>query len=700
MIRTHSSLHAHHNVHGAVLGPPNGRGARMRPSAPSGVRGAKRWRPCAALPEPTKGPRLAADHEGPSNQPSVILSRLKTLALPYWMESSEKVQARWKLARVLGLTLGTTGISVVFNYLGRDFFNALAAKDQAKFSEMLIKYLGAIVAGIPVFVFRDYYQSLLAVEWREWMTRRFTSDYLSGTSYYNLASSGTVDNPDQRISSDVRNFTDAALALNITLLSAVVDLVSFSGILYSIYPPLFLALLTYSVGGTGLSYLIGKRLVGLNFNQEAREADFRYGLVRVRENAESIAFYGGEESESRLLGNRLSGAISNLLELLKASRNLAFFTSFYRFLIQLLPAAVIAPLYFKGDIEFGVINQSTSAFNHILGDVSLVVYQFESLAGFSAIIDRLGQFREILEDDGGTAASLSSSKEAPALDKGNDSPGTAKLTNGVATISVVETDVGNTGGDTLLTVQDLTLIVPGGTSSNPLLISALDLTVRRRSSVLIMGPSGAGKTSLLRAVAGLWRSGSGTICCPARGSGLFFVPQRPYMVLGTLREQLLYPTWTTVVSGPGVSGAAEFTVVGTGRHNGKPQLPLPDDGHLVAALQRAQLQGLLERVAGDLDCQADWAAMLSLGEQQRLAFARLLLARPDLVLMDESTSALDTENESRLYQALRDQGITYVSVGHRPTLVRYHEEVLQLHGGGAWTLHAASEAKLDLLGAF
>jgi len=265
--------------------------------------------------------------EGPSADLPVIFSRLSALATPYWQESP---QARWRLGGVVALTLATTGVSVLFSFLGRDFFNALSAKDQAKFTEMLFKYLGAFTLGIPVFVLRDYYQARLALDWREWMTKKFTREYFENQTFYQVQADALLDNPDQRIAVDVRNFTDTTLSFGVIILNAAVDLVSFSGILFSIYPPLFAALVIYSVGGTAASLAIGRPLVGLNFAQEAAEANFRYGLVRVRENAESIAFYGGEENEAKLLGRRLKSAIENLGDLLIASRNLNFFTSFYR----------------------------------------------------------------------------------------------------------------------------------------------------------------------------------------------------------------------------------------------------------------------------------------------------------------------------------------------------------------------------------
>ena len=202
--------------------------------------------------------------------------------------------------------------------------------------------------------------------------------YLSGRAFYRIQAQSLVDNPDQRIIDDVRAFTDTSLGFSLTLFRAIIDLASFSNILYGIYPPLFAALLVYSVGGTALSVYLGRDLVGLNFAQEKREADVRYSLVRVRENAEAVAFYGGEGNEGRVIGDRLGAAVRNYLGLLRTSRNLDFFTSFYRYFIQLLPAAVVAPLFFRGEIEFGVVNQSASAFNHILGDFSLVVYQFQS----------------------------------------------------------------------------------------------------------------------------------------------------------------------------------------------------------------------------------------------------------------------------------------------------------------------------------
>ncbi|DBA90594.1 hypothetical protein WJX77_005457 [Trebouxia sp. C0004] len=658
-----------------------------------------------------------SEKEGPSTDFRVIWSRLWKLTIPYWTMSEDATKAKWKLAGVVLLTLGTTGVSVWFNFLGRDFFNALSEKDTERFTQMLIKWLCSLFVGIPVYVLRDYYLSVLSLEWREWMTNEFTKDYFKDRSFYQVQAGNLVDNPDQRITNDVRNFTDTALSFSMTILNAVIDLVSFSEILYTIYPPLFVVLVVYSVGGTAISIKLGQKLVGLNFQQEAQEANFRYGLVRVRENAESIAFYGGEASEQRLLWQRLSAVVKNYAQLLRTSRNLEFFTSSYRFLIQILPAAVVAPLYFQGKIGFGVINQSSSAFNHILSDVSLVVYQFESIANFGAVIDRLGEFQEVLESSTTSRSTNTdvadpqpSSTQAPSLIQLVDQPGPSEQ------------------GGVLLDMDGVTLQTPDGAST---LVQNLSVKVKDGESLLVMGPSGVGKTSVLRAIAGLWSTGSGTITrfgqtvAAGQEGDIMFVPQRPYMVLGSLREQVLYPTWATSpdpssaedgahaqsAAGRNATSSGGASVDGTNGSEASPSSrsmrAVPSDQEICHVLRQVQLGPLLDRVSRDagagLDTSADWASMLSLGEQQRLAFARIIISKPKLVIMDEATSALDTNNEELLYKALKQIGVTFVSVGHRPTLTAYHEQQLRLQpvskdsspSGIEWEVSPISEAAVS-----
>jgi ABC-type uncharacterized transport system fused permease/ATPase subunit len=729
----------------------------------------------------------------PKNKPQ---QKKQQLALPYWQENPD---ARWRLAGVVALTLGTTGVSVLFNFLGRDFFNALAEKDADRFARQLAAYLGGFAVGVPVYVLRSYFQSRLALEWREGMTRSLLARYMRDRTFYQLAAGGgpggagsadapppsssppgtttpttttalattalaaatpipTVDNPDQRIASDVRSFTDTCLSLALTLLNAGVDLVSFSGILFGIYPPLFAALLVYALGGTAISLRIGRPLVALNFSQEAREADLRYSLVRVRENAEAVAFYGGERAEETALRGRLSAAVDNYGRLLVASRNLDFFTSFYRFLIQLLPAAVVAPLFFAGKIEFGVVNQSQSAFGHVLSDVSLVVYQLEALAGFSAVVDRLGEFSEVVdrrlkhdwsddESGGGSAVATATA----SLEE--DAAGGYGSGSGIRILHVRSDAPPLLSGEhqqqqpsqILLELDGVSVCTPDGRTR---LVRSLSLGVRQGESLLVMGPSGTGKTSVLRVLAGLWSSGEGRVYAhglpglgrpgnappppsaaneqknddddPGAGRVLF-LPQKPYMVLGSLRDQLLYPTWETSAETRGKKQAGEEEdeeEEGSGASSTTTNYsPRPSDDELVGALVAVQLGGLLDRCAAaaeraaaaaaeraaalaaaaaaadgaassppppppppssPLDLVADWAAILSLGEQQRLAFARLLLAKPRLALLDEATSALDVANEARVYRAARSAGVTLVSVGHRPTLARFHERVLRL----------------------
>jgi len=519
-------------------------------------------------------------------------------------------------------------------------------------------------ARAAVFVMKEYWQSLLALRWRAWLTRRYLRRYTTGAAFYALNAAGEVDNPDQRVNADVGAFTGTALGLALTLFSSVVDLASFSGILYSIYPPLFAVLLAYAAGGSAVSVALGGRLVGLNFMQEAREADFRFALVRLRENAESVAFYDPDaRAEGRLLAARFGAALDNARASLLASRNLGAFTSFYRFLISFLPAAVVAPLYFRHQIEFGVISQSSSAFNHILSDVSLLVYQFEALAGFAATTQRIGQFDESL--DAAAAAAAGGGVERAAL-RSDDDPGL------------------------LLRLSGLTLAPPRWDASAdgpppPLLLRDLSLELRAGEDLLVMGRSGAGKTSLLRAVAGLWRQGRGRVELPAVTSGsasVLYLPQKPYIVLGTLRQQLLYPLWAGDwdAQASGDSDAAAAAVA-----QQPPPPPPPSDAQLAAALSAVSLSHLTSRgVGGGMDDSGiDWASTLSLGEQQRLSFARALLARPALALLDEATSALDSEAEARCYAALRAAGATALSVGHRDSLMAFHSRVLTLGLGDA-----------------
>ena len=392
-------------------------------------------------------------------------------------------------------------------------------------------------------------------------------------------------------------------------------------------------------------------VVGQNAQQLLKEADLRYSLVRLRENAESIAFYGGEAREAEEVGARLDRAVANKREILGTQRNLEFFTTAYTYLVQILPVLVVSPLYFAGTIELGVVTQSAGAFNHVLNDLSLIVNQFEGLSSFSAGLGRLATFVERMESycDASECA-----VDANATFVLRDEPRAAPARR-------VEATEAAAAGGAVLAIDGLRLETPDG---NRELFGDLSLEVRGGDHLLVTGASGAGKSSLLRAVAGLWDRGEGSVVRPPRNETVF-LPQRPYATLGSLRQQLVYPKT--------VAEAAAR------------------DEDLRAALETCRLGRL---AASDLDTVRDWGDELSLGEQQRLAFARVLVARPRLCVLDEATSALDLANEAAMYGALAAvPGLTYVSVGHRPSLVDFHARRLDVKGGDRFEVQELARSR-------
>ncbi len=546
------------------------------------------------------------------------------LAKPYWISKKKKV-ALGHLGVLLLLLIAVNALNVVINYVAGSFQTALQMKNAPVFYRMLYIYGSVFIVGTPIVVFYSYMQDRLGMKWREWLTNHILDKYFQNRAYYNINSDTKIDNPDERIAQDVTNFCKQALSFLLIVLGSIITFFSFITILYSISHTLVLIVVGYSIFGTMATYLIGRRLIGLNFNQLKKEADFRYGLIHVRNNVESIAFYQGEEQEKGQVKRRFADAIWNFNLLIGWTRNLNFVTTGYNYVIVLIPALIIAPLYFAGKVPFGDFTQADMAFGQILSALSLVVTSFTDLSNFAAVINRLSGFTQALD----------------APDRSTQP--------GARVITTVEAE--------RIALEHMTLTTPNYERT---LVKNLSLEVKPGSGLLIVGPSGSGKSSLLRGVAGLWNSGEGTIVRPPL-SEVMFLPQRPYMILGSLRDQLLYPNMKSAV---------------------------PDD-RLQKVLDQVNLPDLPARVGG-FDTQLNFADVLSLGEQQRLAFARLLLAAPRYAILDEATSALDVKNEEHLYRLLENGATTVISVGHRPTLIKYHQMVLELNGEGGWRLVPAS----------
>ena len=557
-----------------------------------------------------------------------LVRRFIAIAAPYF-RSDERWRAAGLLALLGLLLLGQTGFNVMFNHESGEFTSALAARDADRFWVSIERFTLILIGGVPIYAAYYFVRDTLGLRWRQWLTQHFLDRYFAHRGYYRLNAIVGIDNPDQRIADDVNAFTGQSLYFSMIVLGALIELIAFSGVLWSISQMLVYFLVAYALVSSFIAAtLFGPRLVALNFAQLQREANFRFNLVRLRENAESIAFYGGDAREMSTLRRVFDAVFRNYQRVLRWQFKLNLFQYAHKFLTIVLPSVIIAGDVLSGELEVGRAIQAAGAFAAILSALTVIVEHFEGLSRFGASIDRLYGFSEILDQQAALQAS--------------------ERDDGVGQI--------HTAPAAELAIEQLTVLTP---QREHLLIRELTLAVPPGQGLLIVGPSGGGKSSLLRVLAGLWNTGSGRVRRPAVGE-MLFLPQHPYLPLGDLRCQLLYPNTEREIS----------------------------DAELLLWLDRVNLPALAERVGG-LGAELDWAKVLSVGEQQRLAFARALLAKPRYVLLDEATSALDAANEAMLYQQLAGLSITPVSVSHHPAVLPYHHQVLELTGGGSWTLRPA-----------
>lgn len=541
----------------------------------------------------------------------------------YW-SSPEKWKARGLLTSVIALNLIMVYLLVRINDWYRVFYDALQAYDWASFWPLIGEFTGLAFIYIVIAVYAVYLRQMLTINWRTWMTEQYLARWMHGQVYYRLqVLRSDTDNPDQRISEDINQFVGLTLTLLVGILKQLTTLGAFAVVLwnlsgaitvpvggteFTIYGYMFWLSLLYSGLGTYFVHLVGKKLIRLNFDQQRYEADFRFSMMRVRENSESIAFYRGEMAEGVGFKERFANVIKNYWGLMRRTKLLNFYVNGYGQLAIIFPLIMAAPRYYAGEMALGGLMQTISAFGRVQDALSFFVESYSSIAELAAVIQRLSGFTEHMEES-------------------------ARVTSEIAR---------NEHSDDMLALQHLSIHLPDGV---PLLTSCT-LRFAHSSHVLVTGASGAGKSTLLRALAGIWPYGSGTIDLP-HGAKRLFLPQRPYLVLGSLRRALSYPRTAA-------ASDEEITRI----------LKLVGMDHFAARLDNVD----------------DWSRILSLGEQQRLAFARILLIRPDWIFLDEATSALDEAREHALYQLLYQElpNASIISVGHRSTLFALHDRELHL----------------------
>ncbi|KVK85139.1 ABC transporter ATP-binding protein [Burkholderia ubonensis] len=548
-----------------------------------------------------------------------------SLIKPYWVSSEWKV-AWGLLVTIVVINLCVVWINVKLNQWNAQFYNALQAKNVHDFPGLLMQFSALAFGFIILAVYGRYLRQMLGFRWRQWLTNRFLNEWLGDRAFYRIERDRLADNPDQRITDDLQSFATTTLSLSLDLLSTIVTLVSFITILWSLA-----GALTFTLGGTPIAipgYMVwaaalyavvgsliiqkvGHPLVSINYQQQRVEADFRFGLIRVRENAEQIAFYDGEDTENGNARNLFMRIRDNWWRVMKYTKRLTFVLSFYGQIAIIFPLVVAAPRYFAGAFSFGVLMQISSAFNTVSDSFSWFINSYSTLVEWRATVNRLREFKRVMR------ASHLKESVSPATEHGG------------INLHYVDSE--------RLSTSSLKLALPNGNA----LADIGSVTIEPGSRWLVIGKSGSGKSTFMRALAGLWPFGDGAIDAPV-SARMMFVPQTSYLPIGTLKAALTYPATADTYS----------------------------DDACRDALRACRLEEYVDR----LDETAHWTRVLSPGEQQRLAGARVLLHKPDFLFLDEATSALDADNEARLYHLFNERlpQAAIVSIAHRESLAAYH----------------------------
>jgi vitamin B12/bleomycin/antimicrobial peptide transport system ATP-binding/permease protein len=549
------------------------------------------------------------------------------IAVPYF-RSEDRWAGHALLFAVISLQLFQVWLNVRFNAWYNTFYTSLQNKDWDTFIFQIGVFSLLAAFFIVSAVYQLYLQQWLQIRWRNWLTQRYLGRWLGQGTHYRMRLKGDqADNPDQRIADDIREFVDGTLNIGIALLGSIVTLVSFVVILWTLSSatPLMVgsqsfeipgylvwAALIYAIIGTWVTHLVGRPLIKLNFNQQRYEADFRFSLVRLRENAEEVTLLSGEKAEETRLRDRFGSVIRNWYDIMQRRKRLTFLTAGYSQVALIFPFLVVSPVYFFGSLTLGGLMQIVSAFGQVQSALSFFVTAYTSIADWKAVLNRLTGFEASI------AWAEGLDRTAPRLEFLSD------------------------GGNALL-VEELAVGLPNGQE----IVRLSQFSIEPGERVLVTGPSGAGKTTLFRALGGVWPFGTGSIRVP-KGASVLVLPQRPYMPLGSLRGALAYP------------GAQDAFA----------------QGEIDDVLKAVGLESFRE----ELDETAYWADKLSGGEQQRLSIARAILQKPQWLFLDEATGALDEASEAALYRLLIERlpGTAIVSIGHRASLAQFHRRFFEL----------------------